>query len=817
MFALPNPTMNLPDILNVAIGLIVLYLLLSSIGSLLLDLLTGTAHYREEILFVTINRLLAGEPDEPWNIAVLVMDRIGRRLPEKSRLGLGLLRQRLVSDYMIKAPGTEVVASAAKPPKKQKTWGDLWKSLVAFCKKEFAEKTNQSASAANSQSSDHGQPPDSTGSKTPANSNDDSNTELPRDIVQKFWEHPKIRSLVGNGVDAPPSMESSTFATVVIDIAVPRDAQGVLPDNRLALVRALQAPNENVPVSLRETLRVHGLSSEIPVGATGEALWAPFRENVAAWFDEAAGRASEYYRSTMKRLLFLLGLVLATILNADTLRILHLLSHDRPLREAVAAYSETLVAENNASTAPARSTISQLPPPANLAPPQSASTPGQAKPATPADSSHSPTPASTPVAQPRLGTTAVSELQKTRQALGDDIERLRKLEQMGFPIGWSGPDEGFSDTVIMSQWADQHPSYYAWFIFTAALFVVVFFKFIGLGATALAVSQGAPFWYELTNKLINLRKGVTDTATAAEPVAGKPNAAAPVTGPVVPASAMPLEIGHDLAAPATSFSARKAYWLARAAAAAYSPLAEVEALARETWKFHDFYSFDQKKTGTQGFCAVDDNIMLIAFRGTELKELNDILVDARVNLMLLPWKGSVPLPDRQIHTGFHDGLESVWQNINIQIEKWTTGRSVRQILITGHSLGGALATLMFTRLALDPKLPVPTLYTFGCPKVGDGAFAKELDRAFPERIFRLINNLDIVPTLPPSSDYHQAGHAFTFDAKGEIQSQISGLDRVLGFARQAMVKNIQSAVRETVDDHSMAYYVKWCEALAKKA
>jgi|GEM_PF-6041668 len=44
----------LPDVLNVAIGLVVLYFLLSTIGATIVELLSRALRYREEILIATV-------------------------------------------------------------------------------------------------------------------------------------------------------------------------------------------------------------------------------------------------------------------------------------------------------------------------------------------------------------------------------------------------------------------------------------------------------------------------------------------------------------------------------------------------------------------------------------------------------------------------------------------------------------------------------------------------------------------------------------------------------------------------------------------
>ena len=60
--------------------------------------------------------------------------------------------------------------------------------------------------------------------------------------------------------------------------------------------------------------------------------------------------------------------------------------------------------------------------------------------------------------------------------------------------------------------------------------------------------------------------------------------------------------------------------------------------------------------------------------------------------------------------------------------------------MTGHSLGGALATLAAARHQAD------VLWTFGAPRVGDALFARSLAGT---AIGRVVNGNDPVPAVPP--------------------------------------------------------------------
>ncbi len=75
----------------------------------------------------------------------------------------------------------------------------------------------------------------------------------------------------------------------------------------------------------------------------------------------------------------------------------------------------------------------------------------------------------------------------------------------------------------------------------------------------------------------------------------------------------------------------------------------------------------------------------------------------------------------------------------------------KNIFITGHSLGGALATLAAShiiKLICDNKISAkpPILYTFASPRVGDSVFANNFSKL--DECYRIANSEDIVPKIP---------------------------------------------------------------------
>ena len=68
------------------------------------------------------------------------------------------------------------------------------------------------------------------------------------------------------------------------------------------------------------------------------------------------------------------------------------------------------------------------------------------------------------------------------------------------------------------------------------------------------------------------------------------------------------------------------------------------------------------------------------------------------------------------------------------------------MVVTGHSLGGVLATLLVTDLAANTRL-WPQALTFASPEVGDAVFAARY-AGLATVSWRIYNQADIIPYLP---------------------------------------------------------------------
>jgi hypothetical protein len=221
---------------------------------------------------------------------------------------------------------------------------------------------------------------------------------------------------------------------------------------------------------------------------------------------------------------------------------------------------------------------------------------------------------------------------------------------------------------------------------------------------------------------------------------------------------------------ASIFDMQNAWWLIEASILAYSE----EAFVGEKFQnadLKDVKFFDGQETGTQLYVASNDNFVIVAFRGTEIRKrpgrtdfrniVADIATDVDIHLVDSRQGGKV-------HKGFKDGLDEVWNELRDYLSEMDNG--TRTIWFTGHSLGAALATL-----AADRYGHVQGLYTFGSPRVGDLDFKKD----FHIKTYRFVNNSDIVARVPPPVVYCHVGELRYIDAYGQIHDNTSLWERAV--------------------------------------
>ena len=194
-------------------------------------------------------------------------------------------------------------------------------------------------------------------------------------------------------------------------------------------------------------------------------------------------------------------------------------------------------------------------------------------------------------------------------------------------------------------------------------------------------------------------------------------------------------------------------------------------------------------------CANKDTAMIVC-RGTEPKEITDLLADLNT------------IPKRHgpgfVHSGFRGEARKIWDEIHAFAEK----NSKKHFIVCGHSLGAAMATYIAQELAWHGIENIK-LYTFGSPRLGSEDYVEAM--TVPH--WRFVNNNDSVTRVPPSLlGFRHHGELMYINHYGNIRKLTKWQrwkDRVRGY--WAALKKFQFF--DNFYDHSMDQY----EAKVKKA
>ena len=146
----------------------------------------------------------------------------------------------------------------------------------------------------------------------------------------------------------------------------------------------------------------------------------------------------------------------------------------------------------------------------------------------------------------------------------------------------------------------------------------------------------------------------------------------------------------------------------------------------------------------------------IAFRGTQVTA-NWSWADIKTNILQrkAPW---LCADGAEVHSGYLEAIMDVLLPVREFVEAHRA-RGVR-VYFTGHSLGGALATLAASAVAADAT------YTFGAPRVGNRTFAAGLAG---KQVYRVVYGQDIAPSYPhPLLGYRHGGARWQLDRGGAL-------------------------------------------------
>jgi hypothetical protein len=355
-------------------------------------------------------------------------------------------------------------------------------------------------------------------------------------LARQFYEHPLIHSLYSaagykpaieenkkgklgkltRGDDLPSYIPTESFAAAMIDLA----ARGPLPS--LGAGSQAADPGLSTAVITAKSLRdgIATMENKRVARALLNAIdlaqddLEKTRLNLEAWYDAGMDRVSGWYKRSTQWIVFWLAFAMAMVLNVDAIGIANFLYRNDNARHAVVAQAAEAVAGVQASDASARGTDTHKTPneptarkPATTTDEQKAAPPSPEElkkvdaAAAPARADEQAALAQEKMAReraattpPPAGKTAQESTVQTGTATGSGqqyaLARM-ELDALDLPIGWRR--DMLECPANESGWQCAGS---------------VFLTLAGWLLTALAATLGAPFWFDILNKVMVIRSTV---------------------------------------------------------------------------------------------------------------------------------------------------------------------------------------------------------------------------------------------------------------------------------------------------------------------
>lgn len=297
-------------------------------------------------------------------------------------------------------------------------------------------------------------------------------------ILQDFKANSLYRHLTEqygrrNRADAPSYMSAETFQSILFDVIL-----GGAPIEELK-TKIDQLPDQDLKNVLNQLLRESGGQLDL------------FRHEVQNWYNNVMDRAGGWYKRYTQKILVFLGMGIAILFNADTVGIYERLSSNpEELAKVVALADNYVAAREGLSTEEAlRPNFRPAPQnqPSQPTQVQTAPTPGYSGSTVLYDSLGNPIPVqfsqSVAVPQPNqsIDTAAYAAFQNKLDEFKDILNYEFESVRSPLGLGWQG--------ISITQMGPYE----------------LITKFLGFVLTALAISMGAPFWFDLLRKVANIR------------------------------------------------------------------------------------------------------------------------------------------------------------------------------------------------------------------------------------------------------------------------------------------------------------------------
>jgi triacylglycerol lipase len=235
---------------------------------------------------------------------------------------------------------------------------------------------------------------------------------------------------------------------------------------------------------------------------------------------------------------------------------------------------------------------------------------------------------------------------------------------------------------------------------------------------------------------------------------------------------------------------------AKLSAVAYSDdLKEVKKQAKLLGNFTTVVFYNN--AGAQAYRFQNKNDIVIACRGTQPTQLNDIAADLRAMPVVAETVS-------RVHKGFKKEVDDLWPMI---LEDLVAKTPSQKLWFCGHSLGAAMATIMASRCHYHEEIPNPEeLYTYGSPRVGWKGYVIHLGVVH----HRWKNNNDIVTTVPPTfMGYRHHGELHYLNAYGNVRTPTGW--QLFKDKWRGIWMGLKQGKIDSFSDHSIENYINYLE------
>jgi hypothetical protein len=287
-------------------------------------------------------------------------------------------------------------------------------------------------------------------------------------MTYEYYKHPLILFLGESDCRGKPAyINKETFSKVIVDLLRGKE---VVPgdDIKLLIQKSL---NDQTTSWGNAKINDQTLSYLKSIWADANGDVGKFKHHLENWFEETMDRASTWYKKHVQFILFFVGLAISIAFNVDTLKIIERLEKDPKLRQQLVQQAEAFQEAHpdlDKKLLLHQSEINKF---------------------------------HTLYSENEL----IANDSLRNKKLNDSLELAHYLELK------SKRDYLFdqANTLIRNDINNVHHSLgLGWETYDSSSFRNIFYSLIGWMVTALALSLGAPFWFDLLNKLMKLRGSV---------------------------------------------------------------------------------------------------------------------------------------------------------------------------------------------------------------------------------------------------------------------------------------------------------------------